>query len=209
MCCGLLCWGDAIAELSRWQSTSRLQVGSVGQGLHHFQGSGVFPISHLYGWWGENFSPVPVAELYGDNKDVWNTEERLLCSSLLGSGHITTWPRMGNGWETVVCHILPIAFQSCLLQSCFQSAPLKKQPSCRGLQYCLADVDFAKTHWHIHIVLAGGVFVWINITTHDVESSYCGNEACFLITVCGEIVRNAWLCSVDRVWYIIHLYICN
>lgn len=123
------------------------------------------------------------------------------------SHHLLT--QNGQWLETAVCHILLFAFQVFLFQSCFQSAPLKKQPSCRGLQYCLADVDFAKTHWHIHIVLAGGVCVWINITTHDVESSYCGNEACFLITVYGEIVRNAWLCSVDRVWYIIHLYICN
>lgn len=82
-----------------------LWVGSASQGLHHLQGSGVFPLSRLRGWWGENFSPVPVAGLSGDDKGVWSTEERLLCSSLLGSGHIITWPRVGNG-----CRLLSVIF---------------------------------------------------------------------------------------------------
>lgn len=196
--------GDAIAQLSCLQSTSRLE--SVTQGLHHLQGSGVslppaiyvvggVRISHLF-LWQNCLGTVRLCEI-----------QRKGCCVVLLVGQWSHHHLTQNGqWlETVVCHILPFASQICLLQSCFQSGPIKKQPRWGSLQFCLADVDFIKTHWHIHIVLAGGVCVWINITTHDVESSYCGNEACFLITVCGEIVRNAWLCSVDRVWYITHL----
>lgn len=144
------------------------------------------------------------------SEDVGDTQDGLLSSPLLDDCHHIDWPRLASGWRLPSLTTLP-PMPFWLAFSCLPSnlSVKKNHASRRVLHYCLFDADFPKMHWQIHIVLAGGSCAWINTSTHGSDVVHCGCKASFLMTVDGETVRNAWLCTGDGVWYITHLYVCN